>query len=195
MASINRTEWQKNANEEGADAEKLFFEAFTNSLKHPYVVESKPKDFKNLYTTVDLPVEVLEQIYTPETKITRHGLAPDYVIRNIETGKSLYVEIKKQNGWVEGGARQDGRGNAHERCLKYFSPGLLNSLRAAGNISENELPFWVVFQGNITRDPCRVREISLWFTGHEDHFFMWRPFHSDQDIVSHFNKKLKNILE
>ena len=35
------------------------------------------------------------------------------------------IESKRQDGWVEGGARKDGRGNAHERSCKFFTPGLL----------------------------------------------------------------------
>ena len=47
-------------------------------------------------------------------------------------------------------------------------------LRKKGKLGKNVLPFWTVFQGDITRDPCRVREIILWCEGFDDHYFFWR---------------------
>ena len=65
------------------------------------------------------------ETYTPPELITRHGIYPDFAVDNLATVKSLYVESKRQDGWVEGGARKDERGNAHERSCKFFTPGLL----------------------------------------------------------------------
>ena len=194
MTLASRKEWQKPSLQRALGAENNFLDVFKESLSSDFIVE-KPREFKNIYQTVELPDTVLQEIYQPVTPINRHGIAPDFVIRNINTGKSIYVEVKRQDGWVEGGIRADGRGNAHERCLKYFSPGLLNTLYEHSGIKSPSLPFWVVFQGNITRDPCRVREISLWFTGVEDHCFMWRPSHTSKDIVTHFENKLQHLLE
>lgn len=194
MTLASRKEWQKPSIQQALNAENNFLDVFKESLTSDYIVE-KPKEFKNIYQTVELSDSILKEIYQPAVPITRHGIAPDFVIRNIKTGKSLYVEVKRQDGWVEGGVRADGRGNAHERCLKYFSPGLLNTLYSHSKIEAPSLPFWVVFQGNITRDPCRVREISLWFTGVEDHYFMWRPSHTGKNILQHFDSKLKPLLD
>ena len=55
--------------------------------------------------------DVLDEIYTPSKKKWRHGVVPDYAIDNIKTHKTLYVEVKRQDGWVEGKTRSDGRGN------------------------------------------------------------------------------------
>jgi len=195
MSARNRTGWQEKANTKGANAEKLFYQAFDFGLSEEFIIDSKPKDFNNLYQSVELSDQTLSEIYTPDKKITRHGISPDYAIRNLNTGKSLFVEVKRQDGWVEGGVRADGRGNAHERCLKYFAPGLIRSLREASGIEAPALPFWVVFQGNITRDPCRVREVSLWFEGVEEHMFMWRPAHGESEVLEHFNNNLKGLLE
>ena len=123
---------------------------------------------------VRLSEQELSEIYNPEEVITRHGVNPDYAITNKETNKTIYVEVKRQDGWVEGGTRADGRGNAHERSCKFFTPGLQNKLREYGNLADGITPFWVVFTGDITRDPCRVREIKLWYEGIPEHYFMWR---------------------
>ena len=157
-------------------------------------VEPKPPELKSIY--VDFPLDNMtqEEIYTPDQKIVNHGIKPDYVIRNKDNDKSLYVEVKRQDGWVEGKTRYDGRGNAHERSCKFFTPGLLAELRKYGNISNEYLPFWTVFQGDISRDPCRVREVSLWYKGFEGHFFFWRPFHTADELISHFEKNLEHII-
>ena len=103
--------------------------------------------------------------------------------------------IKKQNGWVEGGTRSDGRGNVHERAMKYFAPGLLKILRKESKISKPALPFWIVFRGDITRDPCRVREITCWFDEYTKHYFFWRENTAIDLLTNHFNNNLKELME
>ena len=60
------------------------------------------------------------------------GVSPDFSITNTRTGKILFGEIKRQDGWVEGKDPSAGRGNAHERMCKLFTPGLLNAYREIG---------------------------------------------------------------
>ncbi len=84
-----------------------------------------------------------------------HGFYPDYAIENAETQKIIYLEIKRQDGWVENLNPAAGRGNVHERVCKYFTFGLMKILSERSKIV-GALPFWVVFVGNITRDPKRV---------------------------------------
>lgn len=127
--------------------------------------------------------------------ILKHGIKPDCLIRNKKTKKEIYVEIKRQDGWVEGKSRKDGRGNAHERLCKYFTPGLLKLLRRKSGIAAPELPFWIVFQGDITRDPCRVREIRFWFDKNDTNVFFWRDASDKKKITEHFTKKIAPLLE
>lgn len=190
-----RKKWQDASGAKAATAEYDFYSVFARAFEGTqYRLRSKPKEFKNIYVNVELSPRVLAEIYTPEKGIKRHGLSPDYAIDNTETNKTIYVEVKRQDGWVEGGKRSDGRGNAHERSCKYFTPGLLNILRTQGNIADDVLPFWTVFQGDITRDPCRVREITCWYEGHEGHFFFWRNSTDKQPLLDHFNNNIKKLL-
>lgn len=135
--------------------------------------ELNPKNLAISYVDVELSKQELSEIYTPEKPITKHGVFPDYAIDNTKTNKTIYIEVKLQDGLVEGGKRADGRGNAHERSCKFFTPGLLKILRQKGNLDESVLPFWTVFQGDITRDPCRVREITCWYDDFTAHYFFW----------------------
>ena len=108
----------------------------------------------------------------------------------------MFGEIKRQDGWVEGKSPSAGRGNAHERLCKLFAPGVEKICRKIGQIyDEDILPFWVVFMGDITRDPKRVREITYWFDDYIDNFFMWRPNMLGNDLINHFNEKLKKYLD
>lgn len=167
-----RRKWQDYGGSKATVAEHSFMEVFSRIFEGTeYEVVSKPMDFENLYVNVPLSPEELEVIYMPDMKITKHGIQPDGAIRNKNTGKTIYVEIKRQDGWVEGKPRSAGRGNAHERLCKYFTPGLLNKLRESGRIEAPNLPFWIIFQGDITRDPCRVREITYWFADYKANFF------------------------
>ena len=121
-------------------------------------------------------------------------MSPDYAIDNLDTKKTIYIEIKRQDGWVEGKPRSAGRGNAHERSCKFFTPGLKKALRKQGNLEKDILPFWVVFEGDITRDPCRVREITFWYGKYHAHFFMWRNQKNIAPLIDHFNKHINPLL-
>lgn len=187
--------WQDYSGGNAGVAEKNFYEIFLKEFEgSDFKIRSKPKEFRNIYFNVSLSKEVLAEIYTPDIKEWRHGVLPDYAIDNIKTQKTLYVEVKRQDGWVEGKPRQAGRGNAHERSCKFFTPGLLKILRKHGKLGDDVLPFWVVFQGDITRDPCRVREITCWYGEYSAHFFMWRNSTDGASLINHFNKKLKHLL-
>jgi len=187
--------WQDYSGKNAGQAEQDFYDVFSKEFKGTdFTIHAKPQEFRKIYVDVKLSKKVLSEIYTPDIEIKKHGISPDYVIVNNKTKKRLYVEVKRQDGWVEGKKRSAGRGNAHERSCKYFTPGLLKILREKGKLGDDVLPFWTVFQGDITRDPCRVREIHLWYTGYSDHFFLWNNSADGASLIDHFNKKLKHLL-
>lgn len=191
-----RRKWQDYGGNNATKAEHSFIDVFSKLFEgSDYEIISQPKIFKNLYVDVELSSEELEAIYTPDIPITKHGIQPDGAIKNKKTGKTIFIEVKRQDGWVEGKPRSAGRGNAHERLCKYFTPGLLSKLREAGNIVSPHLPFWIVFQGDITRDPCRVREIKYWFGEYEANYFFWRNTKNPDDLIEHFRKHIYPLLE
>ena len=191
----NRDIWQDVSGAKASAAEYNFFNVFQQVFRETnFKIRDTVQDFGTIYVDYPLSDQTLSEIYSPTSPVTKHGITPDYAIEHRETGKTLYVEVKRQDGWVEGKPRSAGRGNAHERSCKYFTPGLLNILREKGKIPDNALPFWVVFQGDITRDPCRVREITCWFHQYMDHCFFWRDTTDPTQLVNHFDQKLKHLL-
>ena len=188
--------WQTYAGRNAANAENDFFRTFQLLFNETeYLIRRSPNEFKYLYVNVQLTPQEQAEIYTPTVEIKKHGLFPDYAITNTETNKTIYIEVKRQDGWVEGGKRRDGRGNVHERSCKFFTPGLLSALRTAGNLSSDTIPFWTVFIGNITRDPCRVREVKLWYTGIPEHYFMWRNQNNPTPLIEHFLTHIKPLID
>lgn len=186
--------WQDSSGGKAGVAEKNFYEIFLKEFEgSDFRVRPRPKEFKNIYSNIKLSAEVLADIYNPNETWT-HGVIPDFAIDNLRTKKTLYVEVKRQDGWVEGKPRNAGRGNAHERSCKFFTPGLLKILRKQGKLGNDVLPFWVVFQGDVARDPKRVREITCWYDEHSAHFFMWSNSADGNALINHFNKKLKHLL-
>lgn len=198
-ALSQRDNWQTQAGKQAAQAERNLHTAFEEHFQNTeYKLHRKPKHLKNLYGQVVLPQEVLDQIYNPDIDITKTkwGVSPDFAIENTITKKILFGEIKRQDGWVEGKTPNDGRGNVHERLCKLFTPGLIKAYRKVGKIEALEiLPFWVVFEGDITRDPKRNREIAFWFDTYTKNYFMWRPNMTSADLIAHFEKYLKPYLE
>lgn len=198
-ALSGRDNWQYEGGTKAAVAEQNLYTAFSNHFKGTdYVLHEKPKHLKNLYAGVDLPESVIAEIFNPkiDLKKTKWGVSPDFAIENTRTHKILFGEIKRQDGWVEGKDPSAGRGNAHERLCKLFTPGLMKAYRKIGNIENpNILPFWVVFEGDITRDPKRNREVAFWFDTYDKNYFMWRPNMGDDSLISHFETYLKPYLE
>ena len=189
-----RRNWQTAGGANAGKAEKMFYQVFSQAFEGTdFRIRSKPREFKNIYSKVVLHETVQEQIYSPD-RTWVHGVVPDYAIDNITTKKTLYVEVKRQDGWVEGKLASAGRGNAHERSCKFFTPGLMAMLRKLGGIREPALPFWVVLQGDIARDPKRVREVTFWYDQHHAHFFMWSDSTNAKSLLGHFDRHLKHLL-
>lgn len=195
----NRGNWQTESGNIALETEQDILEILCSFFKDTnYIFHEKPKHLKNLYSNVVLSEIEKAEIYSPNIDFnkTSWGIIPDFAIENKITKKILFGEIKRQDGWVEGKEPKAGRGNAHERGCKLFTPGLIDAFRNIGNIkSEEILPFWVIFNGDITRDPKRVREIKLWFNNYESNYFMYRPQTKPDDLFLHFNNYLKKYLD
>jgi len=190
-----RKTWQDSSGSKAGVAEKNFYDIMSQEFEgSDFRIRSKPREFKDIYSAITLSDEILAGIYTPEDEKWIHGITPDYAIDNVKSHKTLYVEVKRQDGWVEGKPRSAGRGNAHERLCKYFTPGLLRLMRQQGNLGDNVLPFWVVLQGDVARDPKRVREMHFWFAEYSAHLFFWSNSADAKAPISHFNKYLRNLL-
>lgn len=191
-----RKKWQDYGGTHAATAETNFIDVFKTLFEGTeYSVIPHPKCFANIYVNVHLSDEELSQIYVPDETIARHGITPDAAIVNKKTGKTIFIEVKRQDGWVEGKERKAGRGNAHERLCKYFTPGLLKVLRSKSKIDEEYYPFWIVFQGDITRDICRVKEITLWSDGFTDNYFFWRNTKDATSLVEHFIEHIAPMID
>lgn len=182
VALHSRENWQTESGPRGKSgtAEKDLIEALKRNLDpETYEVDAHPKDFKHLYENVELSSKILSEIFNPDalamkqSKALGWGITPDFAIRNKKTGKILFGEIKRQDGWVEGKSPSAGRGNAHERLCKLFTPGIIKKYREVSGIQDPSiLPFWVVLEGDITRDPKRNREIAFWFDKYDKNYFM-----------------------
>lgn len=194
-ANKMRKKWQDYSGKSASIAENDFHKVFQIIFEDTeFQIRSQPNEFSKIYVDILLSEKELSEIYTPDEAITKHGVFPDYAIDNTKTKKTIYIEVKRQDGWVEGGKRSDGRGNAHERSCKFFTPGLQKILRKQGNLGDNILPFWTVFQGDITRDPCRVREITLWYDGLTAHYFFWRDTNNSSPLIEHFLEHIQPLL-
>jgi hypothetical protein len=201
-----RANWQTISGSKALKTEEIFQTALQTALNSVYpgyfFVDRHPKEFDDIYSTYVLPDETLDKIYNIDTsEVNKNGkpkyswgISMDFAIRNITNNKILFGEIKRQDGWIETTDMAAGRGNAHERCCKYFTPGLLKVIREQSGISDEILPFWIVFVGDITRDPRRNREIAFWFQGYEKNFYMWRDREDIGDLLDFFENNLLPYL-
>lgn len=201
-----RINWQTVSGWKALKTEELFQRSLQVALDSAYpnrfTVERHPNEFKDIYSRVSLPKDVLDKIYNVDTAELnskgkpkyRWGISMDFAIRNKNNGKTLFGEIKRQDGWTETTSMQAGRGNAHERSCKYFTPGLLRIIREKSKLSDEILPFWIVIVGDITRDPRRNREIAYWFQEYSKNYYMWRDTSDVEDMLDFFERNLLPFL-
>ena len=202
-----RANWQTVSGAAALDAESKFHLALQSALDEVYpnkfLVDRHPKEFGDIYSKYELPQEVLEEIYNIDVTETKRngkpryswGISMDFAIRNLENGKILFGEIKRQDGWIEGTKSSAGRGNAHERSCKYFTPGLKKVIKEKSHLDTDEiLPFWLVLVGDITRDPRRNREIAFWYQGFEKNYYMWRDTQDVGPLLDFFEENLLPYL-
>ena len=161
-----RDKWQDRAAQRGGNAEDEFYEAMTHHLG-------------SSVACVDKKPDDLAKIYEES-----RGIRPDFAIR--ERGRTVYVEVK----------RQQAAGNAHERACKYWTPGILDSMRRQGGWrSHSVVPCWWVFTGGLTRDARYVAEISHWFGDHEGHVLLWQDIYDHKSLVRHFDLHILPLLK
>jgi len=201
-----RANWQTISGAKALKTEELFQASLQSALDAVYPgqfeVDRHPKEFGDIYSTYLLPQDVLEKIYNVDISERKAngkpkyewGISMDFAIRNKSNWKILFGEIKRQDGWIETTNMQAGRGNAHERSCKYFTPGLMKIIRKTGGLSEEILPFGLVIVGDITRDPRRNREIAYWFQEYTKNYYMWRDTNNVGDMLDFFENNLLPYL-
>ena len=165
-----RDNWQARGNFLGNEAERAFQAAIVSHLDQNFQTDFKPLDLKGIYGTNETGKS--------------YGIIPDYLIRNTETGRAVFVEIK----------RQAKRGNAHERACKYFTPGILTSARQIANQPDDAIPFWWVFTNGIATSEKYRREITHWFRGVEAHLLLWEDIDDPAVVKRHFDAHIRPLL-
>ena len=166
-----RDNWQREGNFRGNEAEQAFQSVMARYLDKRYHRDYKPTDLNGIYG--------LHPTGKP------HGIVPEYVIRNVKTGKAIYVEVKRQRA----------RGNAHERACKYFTPGIIASAQEIANQPVDVLPFWWVFTSGIAVDHRYRQEILHWFKNIERHVLLWEDIKDASALENHFDEYIKPLLD
>ena len=201
-----RANWQTFSGARALKIEEIFKESLQNALNdlfpETFFIDRHPREFNDIYSKYPLPTNVLNKIYNLDMNEKKAngkpkyewGISMDFAIRNLKNGKILFGEIKRQDGWIETTNMQAGRGNAHERSCKYFTPGLMKLLRKTSGLSEEILPFWLIIVGDITRDPRRNREIAYWFQEYTKNYYMWRDTNDICDMLDFFENNLLQYM-
>ena len=167
-----RASWQGMSVARGHGAEDVFHALMRMHLQDDSLeTEKKPRDLKGVYG---------KRHRTNQP----HGIVPEYVIRNGQSGKAIYVEIKRQRP----------QGNAHERACKFFAPGIVQSVREIANQPSDVFPFWMIFTNGIANDPNYRQEISHWFLGLEPHLLLWKSVDDHDVLIDHFERFIRPLL-
>lgn len=203
-----RENWQAGANAGGAahemTVETVFRNYFATVDGHNYAFISKPKVLDQLFLEEDYkknpakyakPQEPKkDDTYYDETKKRFYrwtgkswtekklGMIPDGQIINKATGKSHFLEDKKQNG----------AGNAHERACRYGMPKIDAAIRERLGVSTQPVSW--IFAGDMTTDEKYILEIAATFP--EEHVLLVKPTDDAAAvIVAWFNRTIRPLLE
>lgn len=168
-----RANWQGKAVARGQSAEDIFSVIMDMHLAGSNIeAVHKPRDLKGLYG------------YQPSGN-RKHGIEPEFMLKNRDNNKKIYVEMKRQRAG----------GNAHERACKYFMPGMVKSIQADANQPSDVYPVWVIFSNGIANSPRYQQEIMHWFKGLEHHVFLWKSLRDHKAIIKHFDSYIRPLLD
>lgn len=109
----NRSNWQTISGAKALKTEDVFRKSLQQALDevHPnmFKIDKHPRDFSSIYSRYELPHSTLKKIYNIDMSDGKQnskpkynwGITMDFAIRNIHSGKTLFGEIKRQDGWVK----------------------------------------------------------------------------------------------
>ena len=109
-----------------------------------YVIDPQPRVLADVFATVD------------ETPL---AVIPEVMIRSRETGRMLFVEVKKQGP----------RGNAEERSYKHHTVQFYKTLK--DRLGYDFHPFVTIWCESLATDPRYTRKAKYLFE--EGHYFLW----------------------
>ena len=162
--------WQGNAAGAAQISERGLDEVMTELFSRPthahYKLRKRPDD--------------LNRIYGGD-----HGIFPDFSITNENTGRKIFIEVK----------RQGPEGNAHERAGRYFAPGLVKEGRKKGKLPDGVFPYFLIFTANLASDDGYRREITKWFNEElKEHFLLWKDWSPDL-LEKFFEENMRPVLD
>ena len=168
-----RKNWQAEANRRGLAGEAKIFRVLQSAFAElpglgAYRVEDNPKHLSGLYGPNG-----------------QWGVRPDAAVTNVETGRTVFVEAKRQNP----------RGNAHERACKYLAPGMVSAGREKGNIREDDFPFFLIFANGLAANERYGSAIAFWFSNSplENHFLLWSG--DPAELLDFFLEKIRPVID
>ena len=167
-----RENWQRDAGGAAQNSERGFGEVMAELFSRPthahYKLREKPDDLRRIYGGA-----------------RGGGVVPDFSITNEETGRKIFIEVK----------RQGPGGNAHERAGKYFAPGLAKEGRKKGKLPDGVFPFFLVFADSLASDDRYQREITKWFNEElAKHFLLWKD-RSPELLERFFEENMRPVLD
>lgn len=167
-----RENWQADAGRRGRDSEVNFGNVITEICAADGFQHYKPHPNPNQ----------LSKLYGPQKQ---WGVKPDFAVENTNTGRIVFVEVKRQHA----------EGNAHERACKFFAPGLVAAAREIGNIRLEHYPYFWVFTNGMTESERYRAIISFWFSasGAENHLLLWDK--SPVQLLDFFQDKMRPVLD
>ena len=171
----DRPNWQGTSAARGHGAEDAFTVIMQMHLRGSSIeAVYKPNDLAGIYG----------QRRGPDDRMRPHGVRPEFAVRNRETDRAVYVEIKRQRA----------SGNAHERACKYLMPGIVASAQPIANQPAGVLPFWLIFTNGIATNPNYRQEIMHWFRGIERHVLLWENVRDVAAVTDHFDQHIRPLL-
>jgi hypothetical protein len=153
IGAMARKDLKKRKKQPGDDrsyrkSEKNLSRAAQRALsRRRYLIVEKPKDLLYLFD---------------DGKGRALGLRPELKIESVETGRVLFVEVKKQGP----------KGNADERAMKHHTKRFYSVMKKKYRYRYH--PFITVFCENLAKDRRYTLKIPYFIE--TDHYFLWKDY-------------------
>jgi hypothetical protein len=144
-AHLSNRFWQPGNDRSFEESEANFIAAARRILPSNYDVTPKPRDLADIFE--------------------EYGIVPEAMIVSRDTGRFVFVEVKKQGSG----------GNAEERAYKHYAPGFIRLIEERYGLEYH--PFVTVFCENLAEDARYTEKIARSLD--YPHFCFWVDYRLD----------------
>ena len=165
-----------------------------NMREHLSNREIQPGNDRSFETSEKLVTKVIKRVVDRYPQITttdksRYKIFPEYprgcikpenTIENVENGKVMNIEVKKQGD----------RGNAEERVYKLFTPKFSKVMKEFFGVDYH--PFKAIFCESLATNERYTGKFDVYLE--DEDYFLWDDYENEKDLADYIDSVIQEYL-